>query len=119
MVGSELEDVFRLTLNNHVHNDTVGVINKVVFLKELVAAVAPQDCIDIETLEQALFERLFLEEPRKHVVGRNVYDGEDLSRADTHATEKEVIYLFECHRRLHNMKAEVEISGRKQTCLRC
>ena len=114
-VNQLVEEVFHLTLNNRVHNDAVGVINKVVFLKELAAAVAPQDWIDIETLEQALFERLLLEEPREHV-GRNVYDGEDLSRADTHATEKEVItYLFECHRRLHNMKAEDENSGRKQT----
>jgi len=115
-VNQLVENVFHLTLNNHVHSDTVGVINKVVFLKELAAAVAPQDWIDIETLEQALFERLLLEEPREHVVGRNVYDGEDLSRVDTHGTEKDVItYLFECHRRLHSMKAEVENSGRKQT----
>lgn len=106
-----VEDVFHLTLNNHFHNDADGVINNVVFLKELAGAVAPQDWIDIETLKQALFERLLLEDPSEHVVGRNVYDGEVLSRADTHATEKEVItYLFECHRRLHNMKAGVESS---------
>ena len=115
-VNQLVEDVFHLTLNNNVLNDTDGIINKVVFLKELAAAVAPQDWIDIETLEQALFERLLLEEPREHVVGKNVYEDKDLSRADTHATEKEVItYLFECHRKLYNMKAKVESSARKQT----
>lgn len=115
-VNHLVEDVFHLTLNNNFNNDADGRINKVVFLKELAAAVAPQDWIDIETLEQALFERLLLEDPSEHVVCRNVYDSEGSSRTDTHATEKEVItYLFECHRRLHNMKAGVESSGRKQT----
>jgi ubiquitin conjugation factor E4 A len=114
-VNRLVEDVFHLTVNNHVRNDANGVINKVVFLEELAAAVAPQDWIDIETLEQALFERLLLEDPGEHLVGRNVHDGESFSRTDTHATEKEAMpYLFECVRRLHNIEAGVEGSDRKK-----
>jgi len=113
-VNQLVEDVFLLTLNNNLHTDRNGVINELVFLEELASAVAPQDWIDIGTLEQALFERLLLEDPEKHVIGRNVAD-KRLSRTDMHATQKEVItYLFECYRRLVRMKTGVENNGRNK-----
>lgn len=108
-----VEDVFHLTLNNHSHTNT-NDINDLVFLEELASVVAPQDWIDIETLEQALFERLLLEDPGRHVIGRNVCDKEK-SNTNMHATQKEVItYLFECHRRLLSMKSGPESNGRNK-----
>ncbi|XP_023710863.1 ubiquitin conjugation factor E4 A isoform X2 [Cryptotermes secundus] len=97
-VNRLVEDVFNVTLNNHSRS---GMINDLVFLEELSTAVAPQDWIDIETLEHALFERLLLEDPARQVIGRNVCGREGSSPTNMHATQKEVItYLFECHRRL-------------------
>jgi ubiquitin conjugation factor E4 A len=112
-VNQLVEDVFHLTLNNNSHTDTSGKINELVFLEELASALSPQDWIDIETLEQALFERLLLEDPKNHVIGRSV--DKELSQTNTHATQKEVIpYLFECHRRLFSMKTGAQDNGRNR-----
>lgn len=113
-VNQLVEDVFRVTLNNHSRTNTNGIFNDLVFLEELASAVAPQDWIDIEILEQALFERLLLEDPGRQVIGRNVCDKEG-SSTNMHATQKEVItYLFECHRRLISMKSGPENNGRNK-----
>lgn len=109
-VNQLVEDIFHLTLDNSSCTNTSGKINELVFLEELALAVAPQNWIDIETLEQALFERLLLEDPESHVIGRSV--NKELSQTNMHATQKEVIlYLFECHRRLLSMKAGVQNNG--------
>jgi ubiquitin conjugation factor E4 A len=109
-VNQLVENVFHLTLNNHSHTNT-NDINDLVFLEELASTLAPQDWIDIETLEQALFERLLLEDPGSHVIVRNVCDKEG-SSTKMHATQKEVItYLFECHRRLLSMRSGPESKG--------
>lgn len=114
-VNRLVEDVFHVTLNNHSHTNTNGINNDLVFLEELASAVAPQDWIDIETLEQALFERLLLEDPGKQVIGRNVCGREGSSPTNMHATQKEVItYLFECHRRLLSMKSGPENNHRNK-----
>jgi ubiquitin conjugation factor E4 A len=113
-VNQLVEDVFRLTLNDHSHTSTNDIRNDLVFLEELASAVAPQDWIDIETLEQALFERLLLEDPGKHVICRNVC-GKEGSSTNIHATQKETItYLFECYRRLVSMKSGPESNGRNK-----
>lgn len=112
-VNQLVEDVFHLTLSNSSHTNTSGKINELVFLEELALALAPQDWIDIETLEQALFERLLLGDPENYVIGRSV--DKELSRTIMHATQKEVIpYLFECHRRLISMKTGVQNNGRNK-----
>jgi ubiquitin conjugation factor E4 A len=111
-VNQLVEDVFHLTLNNNSHIKT-SIINELVFLEELASALAPQDWIDIDTLELALFERLLLKDPENHVIGRSV--DKELSPTNAHATQKEVIpYLFECHRRLLRLKTGVQNNGRNK-----
>jgi ubiquitin conjugation factor E4 A len=108
-VNQLVEDVFNVSLNN---NSRIKP-NELVFLEKLASAVAPQDWIDTDTLELALFERLLLKDPENHVIGRTV--DKELSPTNAHATQKYVTpYLFECHRRLLRMKTGVQNNGRNK-----
>ncbi|KAJ9594013.1 hypothetical protein L9F63_014573, partial [Diploptera punctata] len=105
-INEIVEDIFRLTLNKSAQLSQNGIIKELVFLEDLASTIAPQDWIDIETLEQALFERLLLEDPAIHIVNNHNPEKKS-SIADVHATQKEVVtYLYECYRRLLSLKNE-------------
>ncbi|XP_071438590.1 ubiquitin conjugation factor E4 A [Hetaerina americana] len=99
-INQIVEDVFQLTLNKQPRPPMKGSLPSchLVLLEELASALAPQNLIDIQTLEPALFERLMLTEPANHVLPIN---GRSSPVGGEHAVQRDVlIYLFECFRRL-------------------
>ena len=103
-INEMIEDIFHLTLNKSQQVNRNGLIRELVYLEDLASAMTPQDWIDIETLEQALFERLLLDDPSEHIVDKCVQKKESY-KPDIHATQREVMsYLFECYRRLIKLK---------------
>lgn len=81
-VNEKIEKIFAISLNKHSKN-------KVVYLQDL-ATDLNKIWIDLDTLEQVLFERLLLEEPSTHLL-----NGKPDS---SHVVEKKVIsYLNQCY----------------------
>ncbi|XP_045536745.1 ubiquitin conjugation factor E4 A [Papilio machaon] len=66
-VNSMVENVFHFTINNKAI-DGPSSDRQLVFLEELSQVIAPKIYIDLETLEQALFERLLLQNVETHVI---------------------------------------------------
>lgn len=82
-----VEDVFHFTINpNAVKGETD---KQLVYLEELAQAMNPRIYIDLEALEQALFERLLLQDIEKSVIPKNATIFKD------HVIQKKVFpYLF-------------------------
>lgn len=92
-----IEEVFNLTFTNH----TVEFKSKETHLVYLKDVICENSSNILEVLEQALFERLLIDDPSNHLIFLNNKASGSSSRCSLHAVEKECItYLFECYRRL-------------------
>ena len=94
-INSIIEDVFCITISRKVGSKPL------VFIEETSSLLAPVEKLDVNTLEQALFDRLLLDEP-----GANVVTPRSSNIAvNHHVIEKECLtYLFECHKQLMELK---------------
>lgn len=95
-INSLIEEVFCITISRKVGSKPL------VFMEEASAILAPVEKLDVSTLEQALFDRLLLEEP-----GSNVFLPAASSNiaVNHHIIEKECLtYLFECHKQLMELQ---------------
>lgn len=98
------EDIFGFTVNKVIDEGKT-----LIFLEDLASEIAPKSSIDMEVLEQALFQRLLLEEPETYMLNKTL---NRLERNDNHVTEKEVIsYLFECYKRLCSPLIAKDVKG--------
>lgn len=96
VINSIIEDVFRITISKR------NVSQPLVFVEETATTADPEDKLDITNLEQALFERLLLEEPEKHVRTPPFFGNAAINH---HVIEREVLtYLFECHKALMDLR---------------
>jgi len=95
-LNSAIEDIFLFTLNKY--SVVAGDHANLVFLSSLadIIGVHNQSWIDQETLEQALFERLMLEDPRSQVVTRQ---GSNLAFSPHLIETRLVHFLLESYRR--------------------
>lgn len=87
-INSMVENIFHFTINpKFVEGPTSD--RQLVYLEELAVAISPKINIDLETLEQALFERLLLQDVESSVIPKS-------SRAcKEHIVQKQVFpYLF-------------------------
>lgn len=92
-------NVFHITLNSNASKEHNC---QLVYMEELAETLVPQDRINLETLEQVLFERLMLEDPSKCVLFPTP---QQTSLVDSHVTQTRVVtYLFECFKRLEDLK---------------
>ncbi|XP_067010286.2 ubiquitin conjugation factor E4 A [Anabrus simplex] len=104
LINHIVEQVFNITLDKESVNRSNVPASHLLYLEEIATALKPQDWIDLETLEQALFERLLLEDPHKYIISRS---GEKKINIDRHVSQTEVItYLYECHKRLTGLKCK-------------
>lgn len=90
-----IEEVFKFTVTKDASSSFGGGTSSLlVFLEELEGS----DMSNLEIFERALFERLLLSEPSKHLVQANKLP---TSSIDEHTVQdKCIIYLFECYKRL-------------------
>lgn len=88
MINKIVENVFHFTINPNAVDAKSGSDRQLVYLEELADAMKPHKCIDLEGLEQALFERLLLTDIESAVIPKSRTYKE-------HVVQKQVFpYLF-------------------------
>lgn len=95
-INDIVENVFHFTINHNAFNVT-NFEKQLVYLDELAEATKPRLHIDLETLEQALFERLLLPNIESNVIPKSckVYK--------EHVIQKQIFpYLFSSIQNLQN-----------------
>uniref|UniRef100_A0A3Q3IRV7 Ubiquitin conjugation factor E4 A n=1 Tax=Monopterus albus TaxID=43700 RepID=A0A3Q3IRV7_MONAL len=100
-VNHMIQRIFLITLDNSDPSlrGGNGIPPRCVYLEELAADLDGQDWLDMDNIEQALFNRLLLQEPGNHLIYMTSCSAVNLS-ADRDAGEKCAIpYLFACYQR--------------------
>ncbi|CAL9683941.1 unnamed protein product [Knipowitschia caucasica] len=100
-VNHMIQRIFLITLDNSDPSlrGGNGIPPRCVYLEEMAADLDGQDWLDMDNIEQALFNRLLLMEPGNHLIYMTSCSAINLS-ADRDAGEKCVIpYLFACYLR--------------------
>ncbi|XP_068633346.1 ubiquitin conjugation factor E4 A isoform X2 [Battus philenor] len=101
-VNSMVENIFHFTINSKAV-DGPSSDRQLVYLEELSEANAPKTYIDLETLEQALFERLLLQDIEVNVIPKS------LTSFKEHVVQKQVFpYLFSS---LQNLQSYDQINS--------
>ncbi|XP_028320560.1 ubiquitin conjugation factor E4 A [Gouania willdenowi] len=100
-VNHMIQRIFLITLDNSdpsLRGDN-GIPPRCVYLKEMAAHLDGQDWLDMDNIEQALFNRLLLLEPENQLIYMTSCSAVNLS-ADRDAGEKCAIpYLYACYQR--------------------
>lgn len=88
-INNIVENVFHFTINARAVDGNVASDKQLVYLEELAEAMKPRVHIDLEALEQALFERLLLPDIESNIIPKS-------SRGySEHVAQKQVFpYLF-------------------------
>ncbi|XP_077578234.1 ubiquitin conjugation factor E4 A isoform X2 [Stigmatopora nigra] len=100
-VNHMIQRIFLITLDNSDPSlrGGNGIPPRCIFLEEMAADLDGQDWLDMDNIEQAIFNRLLLLEPGNHLFTMTSCGGANLS-ADRDAGEKCAIpYLFACYQR--------------------
>uniref|UniRef100_A0A673KXD1 Ubiquitin conjugation factor E4 A n=1 Tax=Sinocyclocheilus rhinocerous TaxID=307959 RepID=A0A673KXD1_9TELE len=100
-VNHMIQRIFLITLDNSDPSlrGGNGIPPCCVYLEEMAADLDGQDWLNMDTIEQALFSRLLLQEPGNHLIYMTSCSAVNLS-ADRDAGEKRVVpYLYACYRR--------------------
>ncbi|XP_064424835.1 ubiquitin conjugation factor E4 A [Latimeria chalumnae] len=100
-INHMIQRIFLITLDNSDPNlkGGNGIPARCVYLEEMAADLDGQDWLDMDNIEQALFNRLLLLEPGNHLIYMTSVNTQNLS-ADRDAGEKHVLkYLFSCYQR--------------------
>ncbi|RXN07574.1 ubiquitin conjugation factor E4 A-like protein [Labeo rohita] len=100
-VNHMIQRIFLITLDNSDPSlrSSNGIPPRCVYLEEMAADLDGQDWLNMDTIEQALFSRLLLQEPGNHLIYMTSCSVVNLS-ADRDAGEKRAIpYLYACYRR--------------------
>ncbi|KAG9348258.1 hypothetical protein JZ751_001993 [Albula glossodonta] len=100
-VNHMIQRIFLITLDNSDPSlkGGNGTPPRCVYLEEMAADLDGQDWLDMDNIEQALFNRLLLLEPGNHLIYMTSSSVANLS-AERHAGEKcAVPYLYACYQR--------------------
>uniref|UniRef100_A0A7N8XEQ8 Ubiquitin conjugation factor E4 A n=1 Tax=Mastacembelus armatus TaxID=205130 RepID=A0A7N8XEQ8_9TELE len=100
-VNHMIQRIFLITLDNSDPSlrGGNGIPPRCVYLEEMAADLDGQDWLDMDNIEQALFNRLLLLEPGNHLIYMTSCSAVNLS-ADRDAGEKCAIpYLYACYQR--------------------
>ncbi|XP_061072260.1 ubiquitin conjugation factor E4 A [Conger conger] len=100
-VNHMIQRIFLITLDNSDPSlkGGNGTPPRCVYLEEMAADLDGQDWLDMDNIEQALFNRLLLLEPGNHLIYMTSCSVANLS-AERHAGEKSAVpYLYACYQR--------------------
>ncbi|XP_072558001.1 ubiquitin conjugation factor E4 A isoform X2 [Paramormyrops kingsleyae] len=100
-VNHMIQRIFLITLDNSDPSlrGGNGIPPRCVYLEEMAADLDGQDWLDMDNIEQGLFNRLLLPEPGNHLIYMTTCSVANLS-ADRDAGEKCAIpYLYACYQR--------------------
>lgn len=94
-INKIVENVFHFTINPNALDGQTD--EQLVYLEELAQAMSPQTLIDLEALEQALFERLLLQDIEQSVLPKTSKVFKE------HVIQKQVFpYLFSSMENVHS-----------------
>ncbi|XP_060643012.2 ubiquitin conjugation factor E4 A [Anolis sagrei] len=100
-INHMIQRIFLITLDNSDPSlkSGNGIPARCVYLEEMANDLEDQDWLDMENVEQALFNRLLLQEPGNHLINMTSAGIQNLS-AERDAGEKHILrYLFACFQR--------------------
>ncbi|XP_016853785.2 ubiquitin conjugation factor E4 A isoform X1 [Anolis carolinensis] len=100
-INHMIQRIFLITLDNSDPSlkSGNGIPARCVYLEEMANDLEDQDWLDMENVEQALFNRLLLPEPGNHLINMTSAGIQNLS-AERDAGEKNILrYLFACFQR--------------------
>ncbi|XP_046576120.1 LOW QUALITY PROTEIN: ubiquitin conjugation factor E4 A-like [Haliotis rubra] len=101
-----VEKIFLITLDNGTSSD-VQRPSRCVYLEEMASALQGQTWFDQESLPQAVFERVMMENPSGSMITSRT-SGKD-AKAAAAACETEVLrYMFQCYTRLQASTEELK-----------
>lgn len=90
-INGLIENIFFITINR-----TPQKGNQRVFMEDLSSAYPSSTLMNIELLEQALFERILMSNPRDYLIPNNTHN----DNTESVAEGKVIIYLYYCYERL-------------------
>lgn len=90
-INSLIEHIFSITINRTPQKN-----KQLVFMDELAAINPEKNLMNMELLEQALFERLLLTNPRDYLIPNN----SEYNETENIAEEKVILYLYGAYERL-------------------
>ncbi|XP_034241422.1 ubiquitin conjugation factor E4 A [Thrips palmi] len=95
-INNLIQDIFHITASKNATSKPL------VYVEDTAATLETPGILDMNSLEQALFERLLLEEPGNFVVAPTSLGNAAIHH---HVIEKEVLtYLYDCHKQLINLQ---------------
>lgn len=90
-INSLIEHIFSITINRTPQKN-----KQLVFMEELAAINTTTTLMNMELLEQALFERLLLINPRDYLIPNNA----EYNETENIAEEKVILYLYGAYQKL-------------------
>lgn len=106
-VNSLIENIFSITINR-----TPPKNKQLVFMEELAESNPNQTLMNMELLEQALFERLLLSNPRDYLIPNNTQNDE----TEQIAEDKVILYLYRAYERLSKWCSNQNEASLKTEC---
>lgn len=90
-INALIENIFFITINRTSQKNKQRV-----FMEDLSSAYPSTTLMNIDLLEQALFERILMANPRDYLIPNNTQNDD----SDAVAEGKVIIYLYNCYERL-------------------
>lgn len=106
-VNSLIEHIFSITINK-----TPQKSRQLIFMEDLAAVNPATSLMNMELLEQALFERLLLNNPRDYLIPNNTQNDETNDIAE----DKVILYLYRSYERLSKWCSNQNEDSLKTEC---
>lgn len=106
-VNSLIEHIFSITINK-----TPQKSRQLIFMEDLAAVNPTTSLMNMELLEQALFERLLLNNPRDYLIPNNTQNDETNDIAE----DKVILYLYRSYERLSKWCSNQNEDSLKTEC---
>lgn len=106
-VNSLIEHIFSITINK-----TPPKNKQLIFMEELASSNPTTSLMNMELLEQALFERLLLNNPRDYLIPNNTQNDETNDIAE----DKVILYLYRAYERLSKWCRNQNADSLKTEC---
>lgn len=117
-VNRLLENVFLLTLDKDPEAFSSRP-SRCVYMTDLASSVEGQTWLDMDCLEQAVFERLLMKDPGLNVVALTVDRKEDAEAARLAGEPQVLHYLYQCYLRIRNLETQGEFPKMKTEVEKC
>ncbi|XP_076074488.1 ubiquitin conjugation factor E4 A-like isoform X2 [Mytilus galloprovincialis] len=117
-INNLIETIFLLTLEKDPEAYTERP-SRCVFMTDLAQTLEGQTWLDMDCLEQAVFERLLMREPGLYIVSLTSAKTEDAESARIAGESQVLHYLYQCYVRVKNMESQNKMPKMKAEMNKC